>query len=317
MPDATDHDQLFKTVIREFFAEFLPLFFPDLAARFDLSAVNWLDKELFPNPPDGPQHVLDLVAELTTLGGDATTLALIHVEVESADSVTSIESRLPDYYHHLRRTKRKPVQPLVVFLKVGLDGLGTREIHDPPVGKPVVTYRYEYLGLPALPAADYLRGDNLVGVALSALMRVPKGGRVDAGVEAIRRIADANISDGRKALLGDCVETYIDLPEEELARFRGMIEANATGRVPAVNKTRVQIAEEKAMEKGKEMGIEEGLLRGLRAAVTELLEARFGPVPPELTERVNATTDPGTLRLWLRTAATAADLATFRTAFGL
>ena len=181
MADATDHDQLFKNVLREFLPEFLALFFPELAAGHDLSAVTWLTQELFPNPPAGPKHVLDLVAELRTVGGDASTLALIHVEVESADSVTDIEARLPDYYHYLRRTQKKVVRPLVVFLKVGRDGVGIKEIHDPPVGEPVVTYRYRYVGLPALPAAQYLRGDNPVGVALSALMKAPKGERIPFG----------------------------------------------------------------------------------------------------------------------------------------
>ena len=40
-----DHDQRFKTLIREFFG--------DWAARFDTANVEWLDKEQFPDPPDG------------------------------------------------------------------------------------------------------------------------------------------------------------------------------------------------------------------------------------------------------------------------
>ncbi len=334
MADPTDHDQLFKAVIREFFPEFLTLFFPDQAARFDLSAVTWLDKEVFADPPDGPRHVLDMVAELHALAAaGVTALALIHLEVESAESVTDLERRLPAYYFHLRRTHGKPVLPLVLYLKVGLGGVGVRVIDDPPDGEPVLTLRYRYIGLPGLPAADYLAGDSWLGVALSALMRTPKESRLTIGIEAMRRLGDAPLPDHQKALLGDCVETYIELPAVELERFHGIIDANATGRVPAVNKTRVQLAEEKAMEEGmkrgmaqgeaigkeigKEIGMEEGLLRGLRAAVGELLEARFGIAPPELLARVNATTDPDTLRLWLRTAATAIDLDAFRTAVGL
>ena len=61
MPELTDHDQLFKEVIREFFPDFLRLFLPEQAAPFDLSKVTWRDKELFADPPDGPRHVLDLV----------------------------------------------------------------------------------------------------------------------------------------------------------------------------------------------------------------------------------------------------------------
>ena len=48
-----DHDQRFKTLLREFFAEFVGLFFPDWAGRFDFGRVGWLDKEVFPDPPAG------------------------------------------------------------------------------------------------------------------------------------------------------------------------------------------------------------------------------------------------------------------------
>jgi hypothetical protein len=322
MFEATDHDQLFKEVIREFFPDFLRLFFPDQAVRFDLSQVHWLDKELFADPPDGPRHLLDLVAELTLLGGGVTetSLALIHIEIESAESVTDIERRLPDYYFYLRRTSQKPVLPMVVFLKVGIDGIGIREVIDRFDGEPVMTLRYRYVGLPALPAADYLRGDNWLGVALSALMKSPKNLRVPFGVEAIQRLGGSPLSDGKKSLLGDCVETYIDIPDEDSKRFQDILEANATGRVPAMHKTRVQIAHEKGIEKGIETGIEKGMEeghhRGMRAAVTELLEAKFGPVPTEFTEWVGKVTDLSSLRRLLLAAGTSPSFDEFRSTVG-
>jgi hypothetical protein len=60
------HDQLMKMLIREFFADFLRLFFAAWAARFDLEHVEWLYQEIFPNPPEGSRHVVDLVAKLHT-----------------------------------------------------------------------------------------------------------------------------------------------------------------------------------------------------------------------------------------------------------
>ena len=325
-PEPTDHDQLFKSVIREFFAEFLTLFFPAQAAKYDLPAVTWSNPEVFADPPDGPRHVLDLVAELPKriVAGDSV-LALVHVEIESADSVTDIERRLPAYYFHLRRTRRKPVLPLVLFLKVGMEGLGVRAIDDPPDdGDPVMTFRYRYIGLPGLPAFDYLRGESILGATLAGLMGAPKAQRVDVGVEAVRRIGGSSLTDNQKALLGDCVETYIDLPDAELARFRDIINANATGRVKPVNKTRVQIAREEGVEEGteigkeigKEIGIEEGDRRARRAMLTELLEARFGPVPEEVATRVAAEADTDALRRWLRAAGTAESLEAFLAAVG-
>ena len=311
---ATDHDQLFKEVIREFFPDFLRLFCPEQALAFDLSKVSWRDKELFADPPDGPRHVLDLVAELTRLDGD-TSLALIHIEIESADSVGDIERRLPEYYFHLRRTSRKPIFPVVVFLKVGLDGMGWREITEGFEKEWTMAIWYRYIGLPGLPAADYLRGDNWLGVALSALMKAPKDQRIPFGAEAMQRLGDSPLTDGKKALLGDCVETYIEIPEENSQKFRDILDANATGRIKPMNKTRVQIAREEGIEQGIERGIEKGLLeghlRGQRAAVTELLEAKFGPVPSAFCDSLSSIADPTELRRHLVAAAMSVSFAEF------
>lgn len=202
--------------------------------------------------------------------------------------------------------------PLVVFLKVGLDGIGIREVIDRFGSEPVMTLRYRYVGLPALPAADYLRGDNWLGVALSALMKSPKQLKVPFGIEAIQRLSDSPLSDGKKSLLGDCIETYIDIPDEDSKRFQDILELNATGRVPVMHKTRVQIAHEEGIEKGIEKGIEEGHHRGMRAAVTELLEARFGTVPPEFVEWLGTVSDQSSLRRLLVAASQAASFDEFR-----
>jgi len=106
-----DHDQRFKTLLREFFADFLRLFFAEWAARLDLSAVEWLDTEVFPDPPEGTRHGLDMVARVPILpaappGVDASLL-LVHVEIESPDRTTRLTSRLPSYFRFLR--DKRPV----------------------------------------------------------------------------------------------------------------------------------------------------------------------------------------------------------------
>jgi hypothetical protein len=83
-----DHDQRFKTLLREFFAEFFQLFFPDWADLFDFGSIEWLEKEAFPDPPTGKRRTLDLVAKLplrrplTASGTERPgfLLTLIHVE---------------------------------------------------------------------------------------------------------------------------------------------------------------------------------------------------------------------------------------------
>src|SRR3954452_9605902 len=115
-----DPDQRFKALIQEFFEDFLLLFFADWAARLDCSKVEWLDKEVFPDPPEGTRRVLDLVAKLPTRQGIANSgpeeleqwLALVHIEIESPDKATPLRPRRFRYYVHLRDKYGMPVLPI-------------------------------------------------------------------------------------------------------------------------------------------------------------------------------------------------------------
>jgi len=99
---------------------------------------------------------------------------LVHIEIESADRTTAIKPRLPSYYIHLRDRFGLPVLPIVIYLKVGLDGVGVDIIEEKFWELPVLVFRYLYVGLPGLDAVQYLESDNRLGVALSALMKIPK-----------------------------------------------------------------------------------------------------------------------------------------------
>src|SRR5438132_13538987 len=91
----SDHDQRFKGLLREFFADFFRLFFAAWAERLDFTRVEWLDKEVFPEPPQGKRRFLDLVAKIATRqvvpsqrpGQNDSWIALIHIDIEHADTV--------------------------------------------------------------------------------------------------------------------------------------------------------------------------------------------------------------------------------------
>src|SRR5580658_10845876 len=111
-----DHDQRFKLLLKAFFAEFFQVFFPAWADRFDFARVDWLEQEVFTDPPRGERRTLDLVARLSLGPGvlppapaaappDAADcwLTLIHVEIESQDTVVPLRRRMLSYYEQLRR----------------------------------------------------------------------------------------------------------------------------------------------------------------------------------------------------------------------
>src|SRR6516164_5711760 len=115
----TDHDQRFKTLLQTFFPEFVELFFPDWVSRFDLGSIDWLTQEGFLDPPEGVRQVLDLVAKIQVrqpvqpnAQAPASSLVLLHTEVESPEGVASFRGRMFDYYPVLRQRYNLPVLPI-------------------------------------------------------------------------------------------------------------------------------------------------------------------------------------------------------------
>lgn len=177
----TDHDQLLKTYLKEFLPNFFEVFFPEWAVRFDFSHIEWLDQEVFPDPPDGARHTVDLVAKLRTRepnpddGGRPVEdwLSLIHTEIESADSARPLRRRMHWYYSNLRQRHALPVLPLAVYLSVGLNGVGIDTYSEDFGALDVLRFRYPYVGLPALDGVEYLHKNDEVVAALLGLKRLP------------------------------------------------------------------------------------------------------------------------------------------------
>src|SRR5258708_40331858 len=96
-----------------------------------------------------------------------------------------------DYYWMLRHRYRLPVLPIGLYRRVGLDGVGWDEFEEYFWERRLVYFEYAYVGLPALDAEQYVRGDNILGVALAALMRVPEERRAELKAESLRRIKRA------------------------------------------------------------------------------------------------------------------------------
>ena len=278
-----DHDQRFKSLLKAFFAEFFQVFFPNWADRFDFSRVDWLEQEVFTDPPRGERRSLDLVARLPLHPGvppPASDLAepadcwltLIHIEIESRDTVAPLRPRMFSYYEQLRRRHGLPVLPIALYLRVGLDGIGWDVYEETYWEHRLLSFTYAYVGLPGLDGETYVAGEHLLGVALTALMRVPAARRSAVHAEALRRLAEARENDYRRYLLLDCLEAYAALDEAQ---------AEALGALLRTER----------YEGARAMAIttfEKGLQRGQRMMLQKQLEARFGPLSPGTLERLES-----------------------------
>jgi len=107
-----DHDALFKTVIAEFFLEFLQLFFPDLAADIDPASIIEKEQELLTDLKGGQTNRIDLIRQVQL--NQEPTLVLILVEAQSYDD-KEFGERLFRYYTRLYDKYRLPVVPMAVL----------------------------------------------------------------------------------------------------------------------------------------------------------------------------------------------------------
>lgn len=274
----SDHDQRFKTLIQEFFGDFLKLFFAPWAERLDCGAVEWLHQEVFPDPPEGTRRVLDLVGKLPTRqvvpgqrpGEPSRWLALVHIEIESTDKAAPLRPRMFHSYVNLRDKHGLPVLPIGLFLQVGLNGIGIDVYEEHFWELRPVHFEYLYVGLPALDGVQYVQGDSGLGVALATLMRIPRDRMAWLGAEALRRIQELPLTEQKRFLLGECVQAYLPLDEEQQREFERLAATEPYKGVRAMNAT----------------WFEKGIEKGRRELLLEQLEERFGPLPAGAAERL-------------------------------
>ncbi len=277
-----DHDQRFKLLLEEFFPEFFQLFFPPWAERFDFTQIEWLKQEAFTDPTQGERLYLDVVAKLKVRqplegqrpGEAASWIAVIHVEVESAETVAPLRARMHDYRSELRQRHRLPVLSIGLYLRVGLDGIGWDVYEEYFWEHRLLRFEYPYIGLPALDGEGYVTGENILGVALAALMRLPEERRVELRAEAIRRLAASEQNSYRRYLLVDCVEAYWPLSGPQRQEYDELMRSE---RYKGVRPMVTTIFDEVRYQERRDL---------LRMQ----LETRFGTLSPQAQQRLKALT---------------------------
>ena len=186
--------------------------------------------------------------------------------------------RLPTYYIHLRNRTKLPVLPIIIFLnrggEVDGEGHGTMVHRDSLFGLEIQVMRFLYVALKGLKALEYMEKDNLLAVALTALMNIPEESIAWVGAEALRKISQAPLQTHERFLLGECVRAYLPMGPEHRAEYDKLLATETFVGVKAMNKT--------IYEEGIEEGMERGMEQELLDCAINVLEGRFGPLPAKI-----------------------------------
>lgn len=126
-----------------------------------------------------------------------------------------------------------------------------------------------------------------------------------------RRLYEAGLD--RRAILGlyRLLDWLMRLPEhlereykEELRQFE---ESRAMPYITSIER----MGREEGRQEGRQEGRELGRVEALRENILDLIEARFGPAPASIRERITAAKDPTVLKAWHRLAVTCPALRDF------
>ncbi len=277
------HDKRFKVLLREFLREFPALFFPELFPHLDLAKADWLHQELYHALQEGSTETIDLLVRVPLLSSAASLAPpdcptfdaiLLHIEVESADTVAPFRKRTYHYYHQLTEVHGLNVFPIAVYLRVGLEGRGKDAYEVRVLNRTPLRFEYDYVGLPGLEGKDYLHQDNPLGIAWSALMRWSRKQRAQAAVEALDRIVASAESPARKMLLCECVQAYAPLEDDQRLEIYSLLKQPEHEGVRAMVKT------------WSEEGEERGILKGQRELLLKQLVVKFPTLSKAARERV-------------------------------
>jgi len=277
------HDQLFKTLLRCFFGDFVRIVLPEpMSQRLRLEAPRFLDREHFTDLPEGEERRLDLVVQVETSGGEAELL-VVHVEVE-ARARKAMGRRMWRYAMQLRLRYGKPVLPIVLYLRGGPADVAAVTVEERFEDQHLASFTYFAFGLSRSEAPEYLDRPEPLAWALAALMQRRELSPARLKLACLRRIARGRLDDAGRFLLVNCVETYVQLNDEAREEYEQLLADEPNREVTIMEMTWADTLEAKGVEKGR--------LEGMRSLLLTQIERRFGPLPAKTRNRLGAIQSP-------------------------
>jgi len=271
------HDQIFKELINNFFAEFLEVFFPEVHADIDFESIKPLSEELFTDLLKGENRRVDIVIEAKLKNQD--TLIIIHVEPQSTYQ-KDFHQRMHNYFSLLYNKYRKPILPIAVF---SYDGHYVEE-NQFTIGFPffhVLTFNFLMLELKKKNWREYLESDNPVAAALLCKMDYTKEEKVQVKFEFLRMITKMELDPARARFIIGFFEQYLELDEKEEEKL--MEEINQQDNPEKF--TQLPISwEEKGIRKGKEQELKKVVLEMLKEELPIDLIAKVTHMDKEAIE---------------------------------
>ncbi|MDQ0178000.1 Rpn family recombination-promoting nuclease/putative transposase [Bacillus chungangensis] len=264
----TDHDRLFKELIRTFFAEFLEVFFPHIHEQIDFSYMKLLSEEVFTDVTIGEKRRVDILMETKLRGKN--TIIIIHVEPQSY-SQTKFHERMFIYFSRLYETHRKPILPIAVFsYDENRKEPSTFSISFP--FQHVLTFQFLKLQLRQMNWRTFIYSNNPVAAALLSKMDYTAKERIQVKMEFLRMLVRMELNPAKMALINGFFETYLQLDHKEekiLMEEIKQLQPVETEGILQLPNSWIEKGFNKGLQEGRKKGMKEGRKEGKREGIQE------------------------------------------------
>ncbi len=211
-----DHDALFKSLIGEFFLEFLQLFFPEMAAEIDPTSITEKEQELMTDLQEGRTKRIDLIRQVQLK--EEPTLVLILVEPQSYND-KQFGERLFRYCTRLYDKYRLPIFPVAVLSNNSPKAAAPNSFKVEFRHFTAMTLNYLTIQLNRLDWQEYADKNNPIACAFMAKMPVAKGERPKLKLLALNKLTDLKLNPAQLRLVSGFIDTYLELNKQEQIQF--------------------------------------------------------------------------------------------------
>lgn len=305
-----EYDRTWKEALQEYFNPFLGLCFSEIHGLIDWSKpTQSLDKEMeqIARGADSGTRFADKLFQVWLREGTEARV-LIHVEVQSQEE-SNFAKRMYQYNYRAFDLYEQPAISLAVL---GDDRASWRPS----------AYRYTLDGyrltmeFPIVKLLDYEtqwqsleENSNPFAVMIMAHLKTkattgkPQD-REQWKWHLVRGLFERGYDRDEIQKLFRLVDWMMTLPEALQRSFEAKVTRYQEDRqMPLLSHMEIRAMEkgmqqgiEQGMQQGIEQGIEQGILQTLRENALEILQDRFGEVPPEVSEAINSMVDTSLLK---------------------
>jgi hypothetical protein len=261
-----NHDRLFKLLLGTFFADFLELFFPELAEYLDKDSLAAQDKEILTDLTQGETHEADMVFKARVKNTDS--FFLVHVETQ-AQHQPDFPARMFSYFSRLLEKHALKVYPIVVFSfeRPHAPQPCTYKISFPDLD--VLRFQFRTVQLNRLDWKDYDRKVNPLAAALMAKMRIAPADRWLVEYKSMVLLASLNLAPAHAKLISEFFDTYLKPDAREQAKIRAELKKLNPERQEKIMEIIETSWSREAREEGILLGIERGRQEGLQKGLQE------------------------------------------------